>query len=121
MINCLLVGLGGAVGSVLRYLIGLIPIKSGSVFPIKTLVINVVGAFLIGLIVGISLKNPAISKGIVLMLKVGVCGGFTTFSTFAFETSDLISSGRVLLAVLYMCLSVVLSVLAVFGAQIIVE
>lgn len=121
MINCILVGLGGALGSILRYLIGLIPIKSVSVFPIKTLVINIVGAFLIGIIVSLATKNPYLSEKIILMLKIGVCGGFTTFSTFAFETGELISSGRVWLAISYICLSVVLSVLAVFGGQMLVK
>ena len=121
MVNCILVGLGGALGSILRYLIGLIPIKSGSVFPIKTLVISIVGAFLIGLIVSLSAKNPYISEKLILMLKIGVCGGFTTFSTFAFETGDLISTGKVWLAILYIVLSVVLSVFAVFGGQLLVK
>ena len=121
MVNCILVGLGGALGSILRYLIGLIPIKSGSVFPIKTLVINIVGAFLIGIIVSLSAKNPYISEKLILMLKIGVCGGFTTFSTFAFETGDLISTGKVWLAILYIVLSVVLSVFAVFGGQLLVK
>lgn len=93
MINCIIVGIGGFVGAVLRYLIGLIPASPQSGFPIKTLLINIIGAFVIGLVVALGGKkewNPQL----ILFLKVGLCGGFTTFSSFALETNQLIEQGN---------------------------
>jgi CrcB protein len=117
MLKCILVGLGGFIGSVLRYLVGLIPLKLDNGFPIKTLIINVVGAFVIGLITALATKDKSINDNLVLMLKVGVCGGFTTFSTFAYETTDLFQNGSTFVALGYVCTSVVLGVLAVYFAQ----
>ena len=116
ILNCFFVGLGGFVGSVLRYLVSLAPIRHESGFPIITLGINVLGAFLLGLIMAAAGRNSGIDPRALLFLKVGVCGGFTTFSTFALEVHTLISGGKPAVALLYMLLSVVLCVLAVFGA-----
>lgn len=116
MLKCVLVGAGGFIGAVLRYLIGLIPIKGNYAFPFKTLFINVAGAFMIGIITALA-ERKNINPNLVLMLQVGVCGGFTTFSTFAYETSGLIKNGNTAQAVIYAVLSVVLCVLAVFAAQ----
>ena len=85
MVKCLLVGVGGGIGAILRYLIGLIPVGAQNNFPIKTLLINVIGAFVIGLI-SVLAEKYQVSPLLVLTLKTGVCGGFTTFSTFALET-----------------------------------
>ena len=115
LLNCLCVGLGGFVGSVLRYLVTLLPYGAG--FPVKTLGINVLGAFVLGLICALATRHVDASPQLVLMLKVGVCGGFTTFSTFALETSDLLQSGAWPAALAYVVASVVLSVAAVFGAE----
>lgn len=115
-INCLLVGIGGFLGAVLRYLIGLLPVGTGS-FPVKTWCINLAGALAIGLIAAFATKNPEFDPHLVLLLKVGVCGGFTTFSTFAFETTDLLEKGSVGMALAYAVSSVVLGVLAVYAAQ----
>ena len=116
ILNCFFVGLGGFVGSVLRYLVSLAPIRHESGFPLVTLGINVLGAFLLGLIMAAAGRNSGIDPRTLLFLKVGVCGGFTTFSTFALEAHTLISGGKPAVALLYMLLSVVLCVLAVFGA-----
>ncbi|MCH5269219.1 MAG: fluoride efflux transporter CrcB [Lachnospiraceae bacterium] len=121
MLECILVGIGGFIGSVLRYLIGLIPIETDNGFPVKTLAINVVGSFFISLIVVLAARNKAINPHFVLMLKVGVCGGFTTFSTFAYESAELMKSGHMLTAFAYVCLSIVLSVAAVFTAQMLLK
>lgn len=115
LLNCPCVGLGGFVGSVLRYLVTLLPYGAG--FPVKTLAINVLGAFVLGLICALATRHVDASPQLVLMLKVGVCGGFTTFSTFALETSDLLQSGAWPAALAYVVASVVLSVAAVFGAE----
>lgn len=121
VIKCLIVGIGGFVGSVLRYLISLIPMNEKFSFPVKTLVTNVCGAFIIGLIVAVSLKRPDLDPKTTLLIKTGFCGGFTTFSTFALESSDLIGKGQWGMAGTYMILSVILSVLAVIAAEAIVK
>ena len=121
MLNCLLVGIGGFIGTVCRYLIGLLPVETNSGFPIKTLMINIAGSFCIGLITALAVKNKGLNDHIVLMLKVGVCGGFTTFSTFAYESTDLIKTGHVVIAVAYVCTSIVLGVMAVLAAQMLVK
>lgn len=121
MLECLLVGIGGFIGSVLRYLIGLVPMKPENGFPVKTLFINIAGAFIIGMIVAFSAKHKSINPNIILMLKVGICGGFTTFSTFAYETADLLQSGNGILAVSYALTSVILGILAVFLAQMMIK
>lgn len=115
LLNCLCVGLGGFVGSVLRYLVTLLPYGAG--FPVKTLAINVLGAFVLGLICALATRHVDASPQLMLMLKVGLCGGFTTFSTFALETSGLLQSGAWPAALAYAAASVVLSVAAVFGAE----
>ena len=125
MVKCLLVGVGGGIGAILRYLIGLIPVGAQNNFPIKTLLINVIGAFVIGLI-SVSAEKYQVSPLLVLTLKTGVtrrgiCGGFTTFSTFALETDQLIQSGNYGFTILYIGLSVILSVAAVFAAQILMK
>lgn len=117
MAECLFVGIGGFIGSVCRYLIGLIPLSPSNGFPVKTLVINVAGAFAIGLIAAAAAKNADISPRIVLLLKTGICGGFTTFSTFALEISDLVRGGSWAAAAAYMLLSLILGVAAVFAAE----
>lgn len=121
MISCLYVALGGAIGSVIRYLISLINVNEASAFPYKTLVINVIGSLLIGLTVAFASKHTSIDSNIVLLIKVGICGGFTTFSTFALETTTLYQSGKIWLAFLYIILSVILSTAAVFLGQIIIK
>ena len=121
IVDCLFVGLGGFVGSVLRYLVSLAPIRHESGFPIVTLGINVLGAFLLGLIMAVAGKNPSLDPRAMLFLRVGVCGGFTTFSTFALEAHGLLSGGKPIVAMLYMILSVVLCVFAIFGAQALVR
>ncbi len=116
LLNCLFVALGGAVGSVSRYLLGLLPIKTDG-FPVITLGINVVGAFCVGLIVAALGKHSGWDPRLVLFLKVGFCGGFTTFSTFSLETAQLFQSGKTGLGVLYVAASVILGIAAVFTAQ----
>lgn len=114
--NILSVGLGGAIGAVLRYLLGLIPLKNNSGFPWITFVINVLGSFLIGIIAFSVLKSAPLSPRMVLFLKVGICGGFTTFSTFSLESYQLFSSGKIGIAVAYMLASFVCGILAVLCA-----
>ena len=119
-LECLMVGLGGFLGSVLRYLIGFIDFGDYNSFPINTFIINILGALLISFIAfymtnySKSHFDASTLKFIVLFLKVGVCGGFTTFSTFALETGDLIKAGNIEIAFLYALLSVIMGVTIIF-------
>ncbi|WP_455256889.1 fluoride efflux transporter CrcB [Peptoniphilus asaccharolyticus] len=117
MIKCLIVGLGGFIGSILRYLIGLLPIGSKINFPLKTLIINIVGSFIIGTVIAMAVKDKETSEELVLFLKVGICGGFTTFSSFAFESFDLFNKGEFIVALSYILISVVFSILAIALGQ----
>ena len=120
LINCLCVGIGGFAGSVLRYLVGLLPYETGA-FPLKTLAINVTGAFVLGFVAALAAKHTGMQPQLALMLKVGLCGGFTTFSTFAYETTGLLQAGAWPLALLYVAASTVLGVAAVWGAEALVR
>ncbi len=106
----LAVGLGGALGAMGRYGISLIPLKS--VFPWLTLLTNVLGALVIGFVVGMTADSAA-SPNTVLFWKTGVCGGFTTFSTFSLETLRLFESGQTGEGLLYAGTSIVLFIAGV--------
>ena len=94
MDRVLLVGLGGAAGSVLRYLVGLwAPKALGTAFPYATLIVNVVGSFLIAAIMYAALQTSWISVNTRLLLTTGVMGGLTTYSTFNYETLRYIQEG----------------------------
>lgn len=110
------VGLGGAMGSVLRYIASfLIVQRLGSGFPWSTLFINVSGSLLIGMVVEFSLARPlGITPFFRLLLAVGVLGGYTTFSAFSFDTLALASEGVPYLALSYAAGSVILGFVAAF-------
>lgn len=120
MIECIVVGAGGFIGAVCRYFIGMIPLKEGCAFPVKTLMINIAGSFLIGIVAAMAMKTDFLNPRTILFLKVGICGGFTTFSSFALEAADLMNDGKIHLAVIYTVLSVTLGILAVFAGQTVV-
>jgi CrcB protein len=109
-----LIAFGGAVGSLLRYLVGgLVQRSSASGFPIGTLFVNVAGCFLIGVFVRF-LLNMQTSPELRALLVVGFCGGFTTFSTFSFETVGLIEGGEYARAATYIAGSVMICITATF-------
>ncbi len=117
MTECIVVGIGGFIGAVCRYLIGLIPVSESCPFPIKTFFINIIGSFAIGLIAALALKNSPPGPRLVLFCKVGICGGFTTFSSFALETENLLKSGNVKTAIAYAVLSMAVGTAAVFAGE----
>src|SRR5437764_11124604 len=113
----LLIALGGAVGSLLRYLLGgAVQRMTASGFPIGTMFVNVSGCFVIGVLVR-QFMNMQLSLELRALLIVGFCGGFTTFSTFSADTLGLIEGGEYTRATGYVILSVTLSLLATFAGM----
>ena len=108
--NLLIVAAGGALGSIARFLIYVIFPKNN--FPVNTLIINIAGSFVIGLLYAISLRQNNISETTLLFWATGICGGFTTFSTFSLENIQLLQSGKVIPAVLYTIISITGGLLA---------
>ncbi|MDV3429455.1 MAG: fluoride efflux transporter CrcB [Bacillota bacterium] len=112
------VGIGGFVGAALRYFISM---QSSKLFncsiPLGTLIVNVIGGFLIGMIMEISLSTDLISGNLRLFLTTGIMGGLTTFSTFSLETINLLSDGSYLFGTLNICLNLFLSLGGVLLAR----
>lgn len=109
----LLIGLGGAFGSILRHVVAkAIHEKIGSVFPLGTLTVNVIGSFLLGLIYMLVARKVGLTENARLLLGVGFCGGFTTFSAFALENFHLMEQKMVSTSVLYISISVTGGILA---------
>lgn len=118
MISILLVAAGGALGAVGRYGISLLPWKG--TFPLLTLLTNFVGAIAIGFISGLFSQKLLGSKG-KLFWQTGVCGGFTTFSTFSLETTQLLEKGNYLLGGAYALTSVILCLVGVTLGQLLAK
>jgi len=112
MDKLLLVGLGGALGSMLRYGLGgaIARLKAGWTFPLETLLINVSGCIAIGLLAGLGEARGVFSASARAFLFIGVLGGFTTFSTFGYETLQLLRDGQWPAAMLSTSLQVVLGI-----------
>lgn len=108
--NFLAVGAGGAIGAMGRYAVGLIPALQRGAFPLHTLLINLGGAILIGS----AQRWTDLSPTLLLFWRVGICGGFTTFSTFSLESLTLLENGRTWLFALYALLSVALCLAGVW-------
>lgn len=112
--NLFLVAIGGASGSVLRYLVHwIVSKKTLSTFPYQTFIVNIIGCLLIGILVGYLAKNQAQNETLKLLLITGFCGGFTTFSAFGLENINMIQNQNYQLAFIYTSLSLVLGILAV--------
>lgn len=113
MVNALAVALGGAIGATMRYLAGeFISSRVRTDFPVHTLVVNVSGAFLLGIVMTLAIERGDLGRWWQLFLGVGILGGYTTFSTFAFETVELMREGAMAGAVLNAAGSVLLGVCA---------
>ncbi|MBC7867059.1 MAG: fluoride efflux transporter CrcB [Gloeobacteraceae cyanobacterium ES-bin-316] len=108
--NLLLVAAGGSIGAVLRYAV-LFFVKNQP-FPFATLLINLAGSFILGIIMAWSFKNEQSSEGVKLFLATGICGGFTTFSGFTSENLNLLQAGKYSLAFVYCTASVVAGIAA---------
>ena len=111
----LIIGTGGFIGSVARYLISkIVQEASLSSFPYGTFVVNITGCLLIGLIIGIAEKGTWLSPEWRLFLMVGICGGFTTFSTFAAENLNMMRDGQFFYVIIYTILSLLTGLIAVY-------
>jgi fluoride exporter len=108
--NFILVGLGGAAGSMLRYAVSLL--VANRAFPSATLLVNIAGSFLIGLIAALGIKNESFAGNWKLFLATGVCGGFTTFSAFSAENLQMLQSGKAGLSMMYIAASIVTGIFA---------
>jgi CrcB protein len=110
------VAFGSALGGAGRYALSLVlQQRFGAAFPIGTLVINITGSLLLGFLLRASISSVSITPEIRAMLTTGFCGGYTTFSTFSFESATLIQDGSYGRATLYILLSVVLGLIGMFA------
>lgn len=118
--NFLLVGLGGGLGSVLRYSTSLL--VNSKLFPWATLAVNILGSLIIGIIFSMSIRQEPLTNNWKLFLATGICGGFTTFSAFSLENMGLLQSGKYGMAIAYICASIVLGIAATFiGYQLLIK
>jgi len=109
------VAAGSAVGGVARFLVAsLVQQRAGPAFPTGTLVVNITGSLVLGFLMRLALSTPAISAEVRMLLTTGFCGGYTTFSTFSYDTLLLLEGGQYGRGALYVALSVVLSLVAVW-------
>ena len=111
LLNCLFVGCGGFAGSVLRYLCSFIKAEPWGL-PVVTMGINAIGSFAIMFFTGLVARWVPTDGHLMLFLRVGLCGGFTTFSTFSAETLGLVEGGNIAGAIVYAAASCILCLLA---------
>lgn len=118
----LIVFFGGGIGSVFRYLTSVFTERYvQSSFPWATFFVNIVGCLIVGILAGLVAKQQLTSPDLRLLFITGFCGGFTTFSAFALENVKLFQNGNSLLALLYIALSVILGVFAVWTGMMITK
>ncbi len=116
MKQSLLVFLGGGIGSVLRFLISKTFNNHFQNFFFSTFLVNIIGCLLIGIILGLSFKSNYLNQNQIALLAAGFCGGFTTFSSFAFENHSLLKAGELFHFSIYTGLSIAVGVGAIaFG------
>lgn len=107
------IAVGSALGGVTRYLFGgAVQRLTPGTFPVGTLVVNLTGSFLLGAILRYAIDTPTMTPEIRAFLTIGFCGGYTTFSTFSYESVALLEDGDWVRAAVYIALSVALSIAA---------
>lgn len=116
MTHLLIVALGGAIGSALRHLTNMAGLRLfGPGFPWGTFAVNIVGSFLMGLLVELVARRFGASEGLRLFLATGILGGYTTFSAFSLDTIVMAERGEIALAMLYVTASVALALTALLA------
>lgn len=111
----LLIGIGGGAGSILRYLTSFMVNRwFGGTYPLATFCVNITGCFIIGLLAGLLDRHFAASPNLKYLFITGFCGGYTTFSAFAYENLSLIGTSNIFTALAYIALSVVTGIAAVW-------
>ena len=119
LLKYLMVGAGGCLGSILRFWLGsYIGNKMGSRFPYGTFVINITGSFLVGLVFALLTVKTQWSPNWRYLIPIGFIGGYTTFSSFEYETLRTMQDGQIGLGLLYVAASVVVGFVAVWGGMI---
>jgi CrcB protein len=113
--NFLLVGAGGALGSVLRYAVALLLPRAGKGFPWATLSVNLVGCLLIGLLAGLAPRHRWMFHTGWVLLATGLCGGFTTYSAFALDNIKLFEVGGNIIALIYTLISLVAGIILCYA------
>lgn len=111
----LLIGIGGGLGSICRYLTSSLVSKYiQHPFPFATFTANIIGCLLIGLLIGLFERLQLPNPNLRLLLITGFCGGYTTFSSFTSENWNLIQSGNIIMAILYIATSIIAGLLAIW-------
>ncbi len=112
----LMAGFGGLIGTIMRYLLNEVVYKifNAPLYPYGTLIINVIGCLLIGLIAGLAESRVFLTPNLRIFIQIGLLGGFTTFSTFSYETFTLMNDGQLVLGLTNVLLQVILGLIAVW-------
>jgi len=112
----LFIGTGGFLGTVARFLVSKLSQQMfQTTFPLGTLIVNLTGCFILGIIYGLMERGELFSSDVRLFLTVGFCGGFTTFSTFAFENANMLRDGNFTQVALYTGISVIIGIAALIA------
>ncbi len=121
MKQLVLIFIGGGFGSVLRYVVSKLLNNAQTGIPLGTFTANIIGSFLIGCILGLASKNEVLTENHTLLFATGFCGGFTTFSTFAYENHIFLKAGDFTTFALYTLISFLSGFLAVFAGMYLVR